>query len=189
MALRVFIRLLCGLLLTASAAQTYKPLAAFAAPIPLTSSSLFISQQRGLFRSALGFSLHAADSGWEQVPAPKDNSFIQTIYRAPNDSSTQAALTVRTDKMDKVYDVEQYAKKWMKDYPRFGFEILAAKKVRVSEDVAFMLDLVNRENSKQLRQVIFVKNKDAVTLTCRDDVSLFNETLKACNEIIRTFNW
>ncbi len=161
----------------------------FAAPIPLTSSSIFISSKNGLFQSPLGFSLHLASTDWLQVQKPADNPYIETIYRSSKDENIQAALTVRVDKLDAIHSIESYSQKWMKDYPRFGFAILTSKKVRVGNQVAFMLDLVNRDNSKQLRQVLFLKNKAAVTLTCRDDVTNFSRTLKSCNEIIRTFRW
>lgn len=159
------------------------------APLPLTSSSYFISSHRGLFQSPLGFSLHSGNTDWVQLPPPKDNPYIETIYQAAGDTDIQAALTVRLDKMPKALELSEYAQKWMKDYPRFGFTVLTAKKVKVGTLIGFMLDLVNRDNSKQLRQVLFVKNADVVTLTCRDDVANFNKTLKSCNEIIRTFNW
>lgn len=163
--------------------------ATLAAPMPLTSSSVFISSKKGLFHSPLGFSIHSANTDWVQMPPPKGNSYIETIYRAGTDDHIQAALTVRTDKMTKAQSLDAYAKKWMKDYPRFGFDVLAAKKVKVGEEVGFLLDLVSRDNSKQLRQILFVKNKNAVTLTCRDDQKSFSQTLKSCNEIIRTFRW
>jgi hypothetical protein len=162
---------------------------ALAAPIPLTSSSLFISKEKGLFRSPIGFSLHAAHTNWEQIAPPKNNAYIETIYRASSDDHVQAALTVRVDETPQKYNLDEYAEKWMKDYPRFGFDILTAKKVKIGEGVGFMLDLVNRDNSKQLRQVLFIKRKHVVTLTCRDDVASFPTTLKNCNEIMRTFKW
>jgi hypothetical protein len=163
---------------------------AHAAPIPLTSSSILISEKKGIFRSPLGFSLHSGQTNWEQVAAPQDNPFIATIYRAnPSTSGIQAALTVRIDELNEKSNLESYSKKWLKDYPRFGFEILSSKKVRVGSQVAFLLDLVNRENQKQLRQVLFLKDKSAVTLTCRDQMKTFGTTLKSCNSIIRTFRW
>jgi hypothetical protein len=164
-----------------------------AAPMPLTSSSLFISAERGLFHSASGFTINAASTDWQQMSPPKNNSYIETVYRAPNrgpnDSKGPAALTVRAESLPQSTSLENFANKWLKDYPRLGFDILTAKKVKVGEQVAFMLDLVSRENSKQLRQVIFVKGKSAVTLTCRDDISTFAQSLKSCNEIARTFRW
>jgi len=167
--------------------------AAHAAPMPLTSSSAFISAEKGLFHSASGFVISSGPTDWHQISPPKNNSYIETVYRAPehagSDSKSQAALTVRAEPLQRPTSLDDFANKWLKDYPRLGFEILTAKKVKVNDQIAFMLDLVSRENSKQLRQVIFVKGKNAVTITCRDDVATFAQSLKSCNEITRTFRW
>lgn len=161
-----------------------------AAPIPLTSTSRFTSEHNGMFRSPLGFSLHAGNTNWEQVPAPADNPFIATIYRATEiENGVQAALTVRIDELDETSTLDSYSKKWLKDYPRFGFEILSAKKVKVGRQIGFLLDLVNRESQKQLRQILFLHGKNAVTLTCRDQIQTFRSTVRDCNAIIRTFQW
>jgi hypothetical protein len=164
-------------------------MSAAASPMPFTSSSLFISGEKGLFHSPNGFSLSSGASQWQLTAKPKDNSYIDTIYRGPGESATAPVLTVRSDKLAKNTDVGTYAKKWLNDYPRFGFEVLSAKKVKVNEQVAYLVYLVSRESAKQLRQVLFVKGQTAVTLTCRDDINHFAIALKSCNEIIRTFHW
>lgn len=160
-----------------------------AAPIPLTSSSLFISSKKGYFQSPLGFSLHLADTNWVQISKPIQNPYIETIYRATDNPLMGAALTVRVDKLDKPIAPTQYAQKWLKDYPRFGFEIINSKKVRVGDEIGYLIDMINQDNSKQLRQILFVKKLNAVTLTCRDDASNFSKTIKSCNDIIKTFKW
>ena len=164
--------------------------AAFAAPLPATTSSKLISERPGLFRSHTGFQIDSGKTGWKQVMAPGQNGFIATVYRSnePVDG-IQPALTVRMDKLEKKTSLSRYTKRWMKDYPRLGFEILTAKKVKVGQGVGFMLDLINRDNEMQLRQLLFLKNKDVVNLTCRDHHENFNNTLKSCNEIFRTFRW
>lgn len=162
-----------------------------AAPIPLTSSSLFISSKNGLFRSPLGFSLHLANTNWVQVSKPSQNPYIETIYR-PNGNDgqpTQGALTVRIDKMSKPMTPANHAQRWLKDYPRFGFEIMNSKKVQVKNEIGYLIDMINHDSSKQLRQILFVKNRHVVTLTCRDEAANFSKTLKSCNEIIKTFQW
>ena len=132
---------------------------AWAAPIPATTSSMVITEKPGIFRSPIGFEINAADTGWVQVPPPGNNKYIATVYRNENlVDGIQPALTVRVDKLEKPISLKMYTKRWMKDYPRLGFEILAAKKVKVGGEVAFMLDI-------------------------------FNNTLKSCNEIFRTFIW
>ena len=133
--------------------------------------------------------MNAGPTGWELAPKPKNNRFIETIYRAPDGTDSEAILTVRADKIHGRIDAPEYAKKWLHDYPRFGFEILDAKKVNVAGQSAYVIDLVSHESSKQLRQVLFVRGEDAITLTCRDKIQDFNQTVKSCDQIIRTFRW
>ena len=155
----------------------------------MTSSSIAIASQPGVYYSNLGYKVSAGKTQWKQFPAPSNNDYIETIYRSGDDNHVQAALTVRRDQMNEVVDISEYAKKWIKDYQRFGFQILASNKVRAEKEIGFMFDLVHRDSGKQLRQVLFAKNKNVVTLTCRDDISSFRETLRKCNDIIRTFEW
>lgn len=163
---------------------------AFAAPIPLTGSSMLLNEKPGIYRSPLGFHIDAARTGWKQFQPNEENKFLATVYRSEEaDNGVQAALTVRVDSIDKNEDLDVYTKKWMKDYPRLGFNILASKKVRVGNQVGFLIDLINRDNNIQLRQLLFVKNENVVNLTCRDHYKQFNDTLKSCNEIFRTFTW
>ena len=85
--------------------------------------------------------------------------------------------------------MKQFVKQWIKDYPRLGFEILSSKPLKVNGSAAFLIDTIHREGSKQLRQVVFLKEKKAVILTCRDHKDSFEKSVKGCNEIIRTFKW
>jgi hypothetical protein len=162
------------------------PFIALAAPIPFTSTSLLTSEKSGIYRSPLGFTIHAGNSGWQAASPTVKNDFVVATYKSTNDAS---ALTVRVDEIKKPISLDEYSKKWLKDYPRFGFDVLTAKKVRVGSEVAYMLDFVSPENKKQLRQILFVKNKNAVTLTCRGDQTDFSKTVRSCNEIIRNFRW
>jgi hypothetical protein len=98
-------------------------------------------------------------------------------------------LSVRVDDLRHPLALKAYVKKWMKDYTRFGFEVLTAKPVKVNENQAFLLDIVSRETQKQLRQVVFLREKTAVILTCRDGRESFAKTVLDCNEIMKTFEW
>lgn len=161
-----------------------------AAPIPATSSSLIIAPEKGQFISPKGFILNAGDSKWVQSEAPKGIRSVATVYKGPvTTKGIQAALTVRVDDLQRDSSLKSYIRKWSKDYPRFGFDILASKPIKVNEEVGYLLDLVNKETEKQLRQVVFLKDRRAVILTCRDHMNSFLNNLKGCNEIIRSFRW
>ena len=161
-----------------------------AAPMPATSSSAFIAADKGVFRSKDGFSISAGLSDWVLTKAPKGNKFIAIQYKSPHPiKGVQAALTVRVDPVKRASNLKKYVKNWIKDYPKLGFDILSAKKIKVNNKPAFLLDLINKESDKQLRQVVFLKRKKAIILTCRDQRQRFLKTLKTCNNIIRSFKW
>jgi hypothetical protein len=61
--------------------------------------------------------------------------------------------------------------------------------VKVGENNAQMLDLIHNGSEKQLRQVIFIKEERVVIFTCRDHKLTFLDSLKNCNDIVRTFRW
>ena len=195
---------------------TFAVLSAQAAPIPGTTTSKLVSPQIGLYHSPIGFQLNSAHTGWAHVAPPAGNKFIATVYRAePGSVASQmhsdlhaqgnvvgekasavtakqgapATLTVRVDDLDKDVPLDRYIAKWMKEYPRYGFDILGSKPFVQNKQKGYVLDLVNRDQGKQLRKVVFMKQKKAVILTCRDQVATFQTSLTSCNQIIKTFTW
>ena len=168
------------------------PFTSAAAPIPATSTSKLIEPHLGLFRSPLGFELNAGDSGWVHAEAPSDSKFVQTVYRAPKPrpgAKAPASLTVRIDSLEKPLPIQSYIKRWHKEYPKYGFDVLGAKPFVQKGMQGYVLDLLNRDSQKQIRQVVFMRNTNAVIMTCRDDAKAFKGTLKSCNQIIRSFAW
>ena len=163
---------------------------ALGAPTPIGSSSLLLNERPNIYRSPLGFELHTDDTDWVAVPKAQNSKYIVATYLKNSKSSgVQAAFTVRVDDLDKNIAVERYIRKWIKDYPRLGFEILTSKKVKLNKETGYLLDLLNRDSKMQIRQLLFVKNKHIINLSCRDQVQGFTETLKDCNKIFRTFNF
>ena len=161
-----------------------------AAPHPGTSSSFLLGIEKGRFISKHGFLINSSDTGWIHKSTPRGIENIETIYASPEESDgLQASLTVRVDDLSDISSASQYMKKWMNDYPRFGFDILASRKVKVNGNIAQMVDLIHAESERQLRQVIFVKNQKAVIFTCRDSKMTFLKAMKSCNEIVRSFRW
>ncbi len=161
-----------------------------AAPIPGTSSSVLVGADLGKFISEYGFTIHAGGTSWIQSQPPKDIASLTTLYRSPTlNQGVQASLTVRVDRLKEETSLNRYVRQWMKDYPRLGFEVLSSKPLRVNGQTAHLLDVINKASAKQLRQIVFIKNRTAVVLTCRDHRETFDETVKTCNEIIKNFHW
>ncbi len=163
---------------------------AYAAPMPGTSSSQLVSGKPGLFFHPKGFRIDSSGTAWVQSEAPKTIPSLVTIYKSPIPvNGQQPALTVRLDNMKNTQNLKSYVKRWMQDYTRFGFDVLTAKNIKINEQNAFLLDIISRETQKQLRQVVFMKEKMAVILTCRDGKESFQKTVQDCNQIIKTFQW
>lgn len=162
----------------------------WSAPFPGAGSSPLVSDKPGSFFSSKGFRLNAAETAWVQTVPPKNIPALVAIYKSPIPmNGQQPALTVRVDNLAQIQPLKNYVKRWMKDYGRFGFEVLTAKPVKIGENQAFLLDIVSRETQKQLRQVVFMREKTAVILTCRDGRDSFSKTVQDCNEIVKTFEW
>lgn len=144
----------------------------------------------GHFFHPKGFKLDSSGTAWVQSEAPKNIPSLVTIYKSPVPvNGQQPALTVRVDQMKRQQNLKSYVKRWMQDYTRFGFDVLTAKNITINEQSAFLLDIISRETQKQLRQVVFLKEKMAVILTCRDGKDSFQKTVQDCNQIIKTFKW
>jgi hypothetical protein len=172
---------------------------ALGAPIPGAGSSKLISPELGIYRSPLGFQIHAGASGWKHTEPPASSQFITTMYTAHSPAATSkqnkkgaisnGTLTVRIDPLSRETTLDRYIQKWQKEFPRYGFDMLSSKSFTQNKQKGFVMDLINRDNKKQLRQVVFLKKQHAVIITCRDNTQTFKETLKGCNQIIRTFDW
>lgn len=163
---------------------------AFAAPVPGTSTSLLTNEKPGLFRSSKGFSVHAAQTDWELAEPPKTLPHIVTLFRAPQQSGgVQPVLTVRVDQLQKKIQLREYVQQWMKDYSILGFNVLKAGQLKVKSYPAFLIDVIETTGTKRLRQIVYLKDQTAVILTCRDKRDSFEKTVRACNEIFKSFEW
>ena len=167
---------------------------ALASPHPGVASSKLMVPQLGFYRSPDGFHLHAGDSGWLQAAPPRGNKTIVTVYRDPKNES-KASLTVRVDQIARHISAERYIGRWIKEYPRFGFDVLGSQPFSQTgsknQIAGHVIDLMNRDSKMQLRQVVFVSESRsrAAILTCRNNATDFSATLKACNSIVKTFEW
>lgn len=160
----------------------------FAAPIPGAGNK--VKPQLGVYKSPQGFEIQTASTNWIQTAPPKNTRYIATMFRSPVvKNNMRATLTVRVDQLDKPMEISQYVKRWTKEYPKFGFDLKGSKKFAMNGQNGYVVDLVNTAKKRQLRQVIFMKEKKAVLLTCRDHVDSFKNSLNECNKMIKSFKW
>ena len=163
---------------------------AFAAPIPGTSSSALVAPQLGIYKSRFGFEIMAKETAWIQTKPPKKSRFIETVYRSPIErNNVRATLTVRVDNMRGKANLRSYVKRWIKEYPKYGYDVLGSKPFKMNGKKGYVIDLMNTRKQRQLRQVIHMSNRTAVLMTCRDHTDSFEESLKECNNIIQKFRW
>lgn len=166
------------------------PTSSLAAPIPGTSSSQLVAPKLGIYKSRFGFEILADNTNWIQTNPPRRSKFIETVYRSPiMKNNTRATLTVRVDKMKNQTDIRKYVKRWIKEYPKYGYDVLGSKAFSAAGKKGYVIDLMNNRKKRQLRQVIYLNKKTAVLMTCRDHTASFNDSLKECNNIVKNFKW
>lgn len=164
------------------------PLIALSAPYPATSTSALTAPEKGLYFLHKGFTVKTEGSDW--IPVSKsEKSLLDTVRFAAKDKPKNGSLSIRTDKVSKTASLEIYTRKWMRDYPNYGFEVLSAKNFNLNGSPALVVDMLSRSKNKQIRQVI-LKNEDRVAImTCLDDQANFKSSLKQCNQIMKSFSW
>jgi hypothetical protein len=159
-----------------------------AAPYPATGSSALTAPEKGLYLLHKGFTVKTEGTDWVPVQ-PQDDSILDTVKFKGKDPAATASLSVRTDKLAKNVSLELYTKKWMRDYPNYGFEVLTTKSITLNGNPALLVDMISRSKDKQLRQVILKRDDNVAVMTCMDSREGFVKALPNCNQIMKSFSW
>ena len=162
-------------------------LIAVAAPHPATSTSALTAPEKGLYFLHKGFSLKTEGTTW--VPVANVDTLLDTVRFAPREMAKGGSLSIRTDKVSKEATLDLYTRKWMRDYPNYGFEVLATKKFSLNGSPALLVDMLSRSKNKQIRQVVLKNNDRVAIMTCLDDKESFSKSLVQCNQIMKSFAW
>ena len=151
------------------------------------------SQTFQTLRSEEGFLFSQLDTSWFNSPTPEDKKNIHLLFRSPVvTNGFQPIMTVRVDKsVGNAKNIKEYVEQWMGDYAKLGYRVLGSRPFRHKDERrSYVIDVRNTESEKQVRQVVFFKRREkAVILTCIDNVNSFQNSLKECNKIIRSFAW
>ncbi len=158
-----------------------------AAPSPATSTSALTAPEKGLYFLHKGFTLKTEGTDW--IPVSKSGQSILDTVRFSSKENSKGVLSVRTDKVAKSASLDLYTRKWMRDYPNYGFEVISAKNFTLNGSPALVVDMLSRSKNKQLRQVILKNNDRVAIMTCLDDKASFNKALQSCNQIMKSFAW
>lgn len=165
------------------------PSLCFAAPYPATSTSVLTDPSKGVLFHGFGFRLKSVDPTWTAVPTVGESIFETMRFEPKVAAGSEATLSIRMDKLPEKGTLETYAKKWMRDYPSYGFEVLGTKTLQLGGGKALLVDLTQKSKNRQLRQVILQKDDKVAVMTCLDRKEKFNDTLQTCNRLIRGFEW
>lgn len=160
-----------------------------AAPMPGMGSSELTDPAKASFFHSYGFSLKSTGTDWVPVKDEKDTIFETVRFEPKNKKDGTASMSIRMDKLKERGSLESYARKWMRDYPSYGFQVLGTKALNLGGGRGLVVDLVQKDKNKQLRQVILQKEQKIAVVTCLDEKDRFTETLQSCNQIVKSFQW
>jgi hypothetical protein len=160
----------------------------YAAPYPAAGSSALVSIDKGLFLLTKGFTVRAKSPEWSLQNSGDEEE--QANYRLQKKNSHTASLSLRSEMLKTELSLESYAKRWMKDYANYGFDMLGTKPFQQNQQSrGLVVDLFHKKSDQQLRQVLFMRGKRVVIFTCKDTKKNFTSTLESCNEVAKTFQW
>lgn len=161
----------------------------FATPAPGTGSSAFGQQYREQVLSPYGFKFKHNPQIWNITTNLEAKNMTNYKLEAQDSAFKGAQFSVNFDQLSKPTTLDNYVKKWIKEYHFFGFEILSNKPLKIAGTDSVVVDLVHRQKQKQIRQLVVFNKKSAVTMTCVDDVQRFAKTVTKCHEIMKSFEW
>lgn len=159
------------------------PNSALGAPHPVSGNAVLSDSRSSMYLLRLGFQL-----SFENTPFELQQSENST-FRYLSEKFPEAIISVRHEELNTALPLESYAKRWIKDYSSFGMDVVGTQSFVENKNQGFLVDLQHKATQKKIRQAIFLKDKTSVILSCSDKLESFKDTLKLCNEIIRSFNW
>lgn len=170
-------------------------LTAQGSPIPGAHGALLSKPQGGLFFLARGFVLPSEGTHWvfensqsDLQPEKESKQNLESVVYSLKNSPT-ARFSVNIDNLKKESTLENYSRKWAKEYHQYGFDLIRSKPFKLNSALGVVYDLKARNKPVQIRQVIFLKDKVAVTMTCSDEIKSFSTSFPECDRMVRNFRW
>lgn len=166
-------------------------LKSYAAPHPGMGSSALVAMENGFFWNREGFTMNIKSRDWILDENLANENQISLVERPlnPTQGSASGSLLVKVDNLKAEVSLESYAKKWMKDYANYGFELLGSQTLEINKTKGLLIDFHHKKSFQQIRQVLFLRGRKMVLITCSDDKKRFAAVLPRCNQAIQTFNW
>ncbi len=163
-----------------------------AAPLPAMGSSYLNRPDNSALFSSFGFELKKMNKDWVLVhpTAPSDLVINEQIDLKHTKLKT---LRLSIKKMETKLTLDAYVKKSLRDYNQYGFTILSSQQVMINSNPAIVIDLIQKNNQTQSRQVFLQKksntNQQIIIASCIDQTPAFSESVKGCNAAMNSFSW
>lgn len=152
---------------------------------PGTAGSILSKPEAGIFMTPLGFQLVQSDNTrWKiQSYLPEEK---KVSWQKSNSSATASLVS---EEIKTELTIEKYARRWTKNFFAYGFDVLGIQDYTINNQKVAIVDLIHRQEPKQVRQVLFLKDKKLAILSCSGDKDKFVEVLQDCNSLAQGFYW
>ena len=136
----------------------------------------------------LGLTLSPAKTGWIFLNENDYASQGMRFVARPLGNRTISSLSLRIDKSP-IDSIKKYSEKWLKDYPKFGFELQLAQDAIYGDLKGYEIELVSKKQSgeeKRIHQFITKNDGNFWIFTCSGESAIFDQALKSCQDILKT---
>lgn len=159
------------------------------APHPGVASSVLTDPSKGTFLHGFGFRIRGLPTEWTPHPLGSENGIESAVRLTSKQSTKDSSISIHLETMTKNSSLESYARKWMREYSGYGFEILGTKGVLLNGEKTLLVDLTQNRKNRQIRQAVLQRGSRIAVVTCLDKKDSFHLTLGICNEVLRGFQW
>lgn len=155
-----------------------------AATHPLTGSSIINQPGNSMAFAQMGFMLGTVPLNWNYNKTIGNSS--SSIELGINNKTL---LTFRLENVSVKTQLEQYVRRYLRDYNQYGFEVTGLQSHSKSFVPSVIVDLDQKNKATKSRQVFFYRHDKMIIATCADDTASFDKTVFSCNQILGSFKW
>jgi hypothetical protein len=157
---------------------------AFAAPHPLTGSSIVNDPTNSIAFTQMGFKLESIPPDWHYNKALDSTSTVIELAEGE-----KTLLSFRLENVSVKTQLETYVRQYLRDYNQYGFEVTSLQSHSKSYVPSVIVDLNQKNKTTKSRQVFFYHQDKMIIATCTDEATNFAKTVAICNQILGSFKW
>lgn len=155
---------------------------AVAAPHPATATSPLTDPSKNAFFKFLPFELSPLPK--TLVPAAKSREMSGEGMSFASTQSPTASFSIKLDNIAATTTLEGYARRWMKEYPSYGFQVLGTKSLTFKGEKTMVIDMLQKDKQQQIRQLIVRNDRRVAIVTCFETQARFAKILGECNALV-----